>query len=209
MAFGQEALTRSGRPRSQNSSSRHAKPPFATRVARSAPVLDSSDMLYNRLRAPFQPPRTWLNRERAAKRHGDRYPTNPTMTHTRSPVPPIRRRLRRQAPTDLCYQPHQIVGPQMEHLFRAPLQSPAHRQHLARGVDADQITLLPQAMAERLLTHREAFGPRQLLGHLIAGGGLQEQVAPRHPTDSGAPAVPTSGRHLGAASPTPSASAGT
>src|ERR1022692_3202955 len=43
MALGQEALTRSGRPRSQNSSSRHAKPPFATRVARSVPVLDSSD----------------------------------------------------------------------------------------------------------------------------------------------------------------------
>src|ERR1022692_4747106 len=42
MALGQEALTRSGRPRSQNSSSRHAKPPFATQVARFVPVLDSS-----------------------------------------------------------------------------------------------------------------------------------------------------------------------
>src|ERR1017187_9010785 len=46
MALGQEALTRSGRPRSQNSSSRHAKPPFATRVARSVPVLDSSGGRY-------------------------------------------------------------------------------------------------------------------------------------------------------------------
>jgi len=42
-ALGQEALTHSGRPHTPNSSSGQAKPPFATRVARSAPVLDSSD----------------------------------------------------------------------------------------------------------------------------------------------------------------------
>src|ERR1022692_3106769 len=44
MALGQEALTRSGRPRSQNSGSRHAQPPFAIRVAKFVPVLDSSDV---------------------------------------------------------------------------------------------------------------------------------------------------------------------
>src|ERR1022692_4503867 len=42
-ALGQEALTHSGRPQPQNSSSGHAKPPFATRVVRFVPVLDSSE----------------------------------------------------------------------------------------------------------------------------------------------------------------------
>src|ERR1035437_6189821 len=41
-AFGQETLTHSGTPQPQNSSSGHASPPFATRVARFVPVLDSS-----------------------------------------------------------------------------------------------------------------------------------------------------------------------
>src|ERR1035438_2398596 len=41
-AFGQETLTHSGRPQPQNSSSGHSSPPFATRVARFVPVLDSS-----------------------------------------------------------------------------------------------------------------------------------------------------------------------
>src|ERR1039457_4532653 len=43
MALGQETLTHSRRPRLQNSSSGHAKPLIATRVARFLPVLDKSD----------------------------------------------------------------------------------------------------------------------------------------------------------------------
>src|ERR1017187_3088632 len=42
MALGQETLTHSRRPRLQNSSSGHAKPLIATRVARFLPVLDKS-----------------------------------------------------------------------------------------------------------------------------------------------------------------------
>src|ERR1022692_4083562 len=51
-ALGQEALTHSGRPQPQNSSSGHAKPPFATRVVRFVPVLDSSDLGTSILRTP-------------------------------------------------------------------------------------------------------------------------------------------------------------
>src|ERR1039458_7279643 len=58
-AFGQETLTHSGTPQPQNSSSGHASPPFATRVARFVPVLDSSDALWVFRRmfglAPFSP----------------------------------------------------------------------------------------------------------------------------------------------------------
>src|ERR1017187_973744 len=43
MALGQETLTHSRRPRLQNSSSGHAKPLIATRVARFLPVLDKSE----------------------------------------------------------------------------------------------------------------------------------------------------------------------
>src|ERR1017187_8628834 len=46
MALGQETLTHSRRPRLQNSSSGHAKPLIATRVARFLPVLDKSVKLY-------------------------------------------------------------------------------------------------------------------------------------------------------------------
>src|ERR1017187_3384349 len=45
MALGQETLTHSRRPRLQNSSSGHAKPLIATRVARFLPVLDKSETL--------------------------------------------------------------------------------------------------------------------------------------------------------------------
>ena len=62
----------------------------------------------------------------------------------------------------------------MEHLSRAALQGAAHLQHLTACVDAGQKAVLPQPMAERLLTHREALGPGQLLSHLIAGRRLQE-----------------------------------
>src|ERR1035441_5312160 len=47
MALGQETLTHSRRPRLQNSSSGHAKPLIATRVARFLPVLDKSDSALN------------------------------------------------------------------------------------------------------------------------------------------------------------------
>src|ERR1035441_10320333 len=46
MALGQETLTHSRRPRLQNSSSGHAKPLIATRVARFLPVLDKSESRY-------------------------------------------------------------------------------------------------------------------------------------------------------------------
>src|ERR1017187_8050516 len=46
MALGQETLTHSRRPRLQNSSSGHAKPLIATRVARFLPVLDKSDLIW-------------------------------------------------------------------------------------------------------------------------------------------------------------------
>src|ERR1017187_9840027 len=48
MALGQETLTHSRRPRLQNSSSGHAKPLIATRVARFLPVLDKSEKDYKR-----------------------------------------------------------------------------------------------------------------------------------------------------------------
>src|ERR1017187_7283652 len=48
MALGQETLTHSRRPRLQNSSSGHAKPLIATRVARFLPVLDKSEAKPNR-----------------------------------------------------------------------------------------------------------------------------------------------------------------
>src|ERR1019366_1700868 len=57
MALGQETLTHSRRPRLQNSSSGHAKPLIATRVARFLPVLDKSDRNLHRPNPPSRQPR--------------------------------------------------------------------------------------------------------------------------------------------------------
>jgi hypothetical protein len=62
----------------------------------------------------------------------------------------------------------------MEYLLLVPLERPANQNHLAAYIGANQKATLPPTVAETLLAHREALGPRQRLGHLIAGSRLQE-----------------------------------
>src|ERR1039457_3736353 len=98
---------------------------------------------------------------------------------------------------------HQLAGIQMQHLSGAALQGPAHQQHLAAGVDAGQQAALAQPMAEGLLAHRNALHASGLLGHVIAGRRLQEEIAPRDPTDAGALRDPPSTGWLAPPAPHP------
>jgi hypothetical protein len=62
----------------------------------------------------------------------------------------------------------------MEHLSRATLQSAAHLHHLSSYVNAGRKTLFPQPVAQRLLAHVQAIGPREVLCDLIASPRVQE-----------------------------------
>ena len=91
----------------------------------------------------------------------------------------------------------------MQHLPRTAPECAADLHHLAGWIEAGQQPSFPQPVVQRLLTHRQALGARQGLGDLIAGRGLQEDIASCHPTNAGALRNPFLTRLLRTPTPSP------
>jgi hypothetical protein len=87
------------------------------------------------------------------KKPSPKDPTNPTISSGRWLEPWLQ----------------QFPSPQMQHRSRRSTQDPAHSQQLPCRVRTGQQPVLPQPLAQALLTHLQASSSGRLLDHSIAG----------------------------------------